>query len=71
MLVKVRALPDIFGNWATFLARKPDPAAIEDIRKHTRTGRPLADENFIEKLEDLLNRKLAPQKGGRPQKGEN
>jgi len=34
------------------------------FRKHERTGRPLGENSFIEKIESLLDRKLKPQKPG-------
>ena len=37
---------------------------MKTFRKHERTGRPLGDENFIEKVEGLLDRKLKPPKPG-------
>jgi putative transposase len=37
---------------------------METFRKHERTGRPLGDENLIEKMEVLLDLKLKPQKPG-------
>jgi len=39
-----------------------------NIRMHERTGRPLGDDTFIEKLEILLNRPLRKKKAGRPRK---
>jgi len=35
---------------------------METFRKHERSGRPLGDVDFIEKMEVLLDRKLKPQK---------
>ena len=32
--------------------------------KHERTGRPIGDETFIERLERLLDRRLKPRKPG-------
>ena len=37
---------------------------METFKKHERTGRPLGDVNFIEKMEVLLDLKLKPQKPG-------
>ena len=34
------------------------------IRKHTRTGRPLGSEAFIDHLEQLTGRSLRPKKRG-------
>ncbi len=51
-----------------FLSKYPREADIELFRKHERTGRPLGDEPFIEKLEYFLNRSLKIQKAGRKKK---
>ncbi|MBU1168704.1 MAG: hypothetical protein KKD44_03980 [Proteobacteria bacterium] len=37
---------------------------IEMLRKHERTGRPIGDDSFIERLELILERILKPQKPG-------
>ena len=41
---------------------------LKEFRGHGRTGRPLGDERFLERLEGLVGRALKPQKGGRPRK---
>jgi len=45
--------------------------ALRELRGHARTGRPLGDETFVERLERLVGRVLKPQKGGRPRRREN
>lgn len=42
-------------NWKNFL-QDDIPLDFNDIRSHTKTGRPLGNENFIEKLEKLSGR---------------
>jgi putative transposase len=52
--------------WREFLK---EPESIEQasaIRKATHAGRPLGGEEFVAELERALNRRLLPQKGGRP-----
>jgi len=44
---------------------------LKALRAHGRTGRPLGDEPFLERLEGLVGRVLKPQKGGRPRKQRN
>jgi len=39
-------------------------ALLEDIKKHTSTGRPVGDELFIEKLEAFTGRELKRKKSG-------
>ena len=41
-------------------------SVIEEIRKHTRTGRPLGNEVFLDEVESRLGRSVRPAKGGRP-----
>ena len=41
---------------------------LRDLREHGRTGRPLGNAMFLERLEAIVGRVLTPQKGGRPQK---
>ncbi len=54
--------------WREFL-RAPDAAADnEAIRQCTHTGRPLGTSEFVEALEKIMERSLAPKKGGRPEK---
>ena len=48
----------------TFLAVDAQEHEIALFRKHERTGRPLGEGSFIEKLEHLLDRNLKPQKPG-------
>jgi putative transposase len=43
---------------------------VEMLRRHTRTGRPLGEIGFIERLEDFLGRLLRPGKRGRKPKAE-
>ena len=37
---------------------------LKDLRRHSRTGRPLGNETFLERLEAMLGRVLKPQKRG-------
>ena len=65
LVVKTRPLTEMIDiNWKDFLTVDVQETKIELLRKHERTGRPLGDDSFIEKIELLLNRKLRPQKPG-------
>ncbi len=65
ILVKTKPLLEITNKpWETFLAVDAQEDEIVLIRKHERTGRPLGEDSFIEKLEHLLDRNLKPQKPG-------
>jgi len=50
--------------WGKFLAFDVQKFEMELFRKHERTGRPLEEDSFIEKMELLLDRKLKPLKPG-------
>jgi putative transposase len=62
-LVSAGLLDDLVGDWATFL--KERIPAINDLRKHQGTGRPLGDARFIERCEQALGRVLRTRKRGR------
>ena len=67
-LVKVAPLLEMVGNWNKFLA-VPDAADLGDrLRRHENTGRPLGNQDFIERIELILNRVLKPKKPGRKPK---
>jgi putative transposase len=38
---------------------------LREFRDHGRTGRPLGDESFLDRLETLIGRHLKPKKPGR------
>jgi putative transposase len=52
-------------DWSAWLAEREDSLTVELLLLKTRTGRPLGDESFIERLEKLTRRTLRPQKAGR------
>ncbi|MDY6823811.1 MAG: hypothetical protein SWH68_08475 [Thermodesulfobacteriota bacterium] len=58
----------ISGDWQQFLSGAFSNEELEDIRKHSRTGRPLGSATFVAELENKLGRKLKPQKPGRKRK---
>jgi putative transposase len=58
----------IGGDWQQFLSGAFAYEEAEDIRKHSRTGRPLGSSAFVAGLEDKLGRKLKPQRPGRKRK---
>jgi REP-associated tyrosine transposase len=51
-------------DWSEFLGEDVSEADISALRDHSRTGRPLGDDAFIKKLEDLTGKKLARGKPG-------
>ncbi len=64
-LVTVRPMLDRHPNWLDYLGGYQSNDMIEKVRMHTRTGRPLGSESFIETLESLSGRSLKPRKPGR------
>ena len=61
-------LDDEMGDWRAFL-RSGSDREIRDIEKHAKTGRPLGDSSFVERLEVVLKRPLGKKKPGPKKKG--
>lgn len=53
-------------SWKGYLATGETQEEIAAIRQSTHSGRPLGAESFVRSLEDATQRRLSPQKGGRP-----
>ncbi len=62
-LSQVSPLLGLVSDWHNFLKLTP-PDEVDMIHRHERTGRPLGEKGFIEKLEIALDRGLKPQKPG-------
>jgi len=60
-IVDVEPLLKIVGDWKAFLQRMKNQQ-IEEIEKHERTGRPLGDELFMNKISKIVGRDLKPKK---------
>ena len=58
---------DHVGDWRAFLMDEDDEA-VRVIREKTRTGRPCGGETFVQGLETLTGRSLAPRRPGRKRK---
>ena len=56
-------------DWRTFLSVDPEEELLSRIRRHTRTGRPLGSEAFLDQLEARTGLTFLPQKRGLKQKG--
>lgn len=55
-------------DWKTYLQEPLDEEKIAQLRTHTKTGRPLGNEKFIQKLEKKLGIKITIEKPGRKRK---
>ena len=64
-LVKVRPMLSRVNDWAAYLAGAGDEDIRAHISKHSRTGRPLGDERFLQALERITGRVLTYRPPGR------
>ncbi len=64
-LVTVKPMLEKFPDWAAYLGDRQSNEVLRKVRKHTKTGRPLGSEKFIETLESLSGRSLKSLKPGR------
>ncbi|UCF10938.1 MAG: transposase [Candidatus Bipolaricaulota bacterium] len=62
LAVRSSLLADV-SDWAEFLAEEED--GLGDIRLHTRTGRPLGGDDFLDRVEHALGRRGRPRTRGR------
>jgi len=63
-LVKVKPLLKQINNWKGFIQEPVSDIKLEKLLKHERTGRPLGNDRFIEKLELETGRSLRKKKTG-------
>jgi putative transposase len=66
-LVRVKPMLDRMNDWAAYLSAECDEDT-EVIKLHTRTGRPLGSTDFVEHLEAVTGKVLAPRRPGRKEK---
>ena len=64
LLVTVKPMLDLVSNWQDYLANQ-DSSDYDLISLHSRTGRPLGSDSFVEKLESICKKPLLPKKPGR------
>ncbi|MDX8396186.1 MAG: transposase [Mariprofundaceae bacterium] len=64
-LVKVAPMLERVGNWQKYLNGGIDDVTVEALRMHSKTGRPLGDESFLDMLEYKVGKVLRPLKKGR------
>jgi putative transposase len=58
-------------SWKEYLSAGGTESETKALRKCTHTGRPLGGPAFVQSLEETAQRRLVPQKGGRPRHGQN
>ena len=63
-LVDVLPLLEIAEDWRGFIGEDVSAEEMELFRLHERTGRPLGDEAFLERIEGLVSRVLRRQNPG-------
>ena len=64
VLVRVRPMLDLVGDWGEYLAEPVDERMVSKLRRHSLTGRPLGSDRFIASLEAELGRRLRKAKPG-------
>ena len=63
-LVHVLPLLEIVEDWRGFIGEDVSTEEMGRFRLHERTGRPLGDKAFLERVEGLVSRVLRRQKPG-------
>ena len=63
-LVSVAPLLQMMPDWPALLNSGLDESEGVTLRRHERTGRPLGDESFVKRLEQIVGRILRRQKPG-------
>jgi len=61
---------DRVSNWSELLA-SGDQVLYDQVRMHERTGRPLGEGCFMEKMSSIVGRELGKKKPGPKPKGDN
>lgn len=63
-LVSVPPMLRRISNWRRYLQTSDSDSMLDELHKHSRTGRPLGDDLFIKKLEELTQRPLKRRRPG-------
>jgi putative transposase len=69
ILIDYKPLVEKIDSWNDFLNEAISKDTREKLQKHERTGRPLGNKHFLDKLENITGRNLKPRKPG-PKKKE-
>jgi len=62
VLVQVDPMLAMVSNWRAFLDSATPEEQLRDLRDHCRTGRPLGNTSFVQRLEELIGRVLRPKR---------
>ena len=62
-LVRVQPMLDRVSDWGAYLASENDEET-QAIQQHTRTGRPLGGDGFVQHLESVTGKVFAPARPG-------
>lgn len=62
-IINPNHLLGLVDDWKMYLKLSKNDK-LEDLQKHTRTGRPLGDSQFVKMAEDLIGRVLSKRKPG-------
>lgn len=57
-------LVDIIEDWRQWLSTGLESDQLDDLRSHTRTGRPLGNDEFVGEIEGAVGRMVRPRKRG-------
>lgn len=68
-IVKDELLAGLIVDWSEFLNAKPEEEDVKLFQLHERTGRPLGDEAFTDKMGSILRRDLKKKRAGRRKVG--
>ncbi|MBI5616471.1 MAG: transposase [Gammaproteobacteria bacterium] len=63
-LIDAAALLALVPDWRSYLSEPVDDVMSKALRRHSRTGRPLGSQCFVEALEGATGRRLTKQKSG-------
>lgn len=58
LLAPTRPFPGEGRDWSRFLARNPNRAVMEELRRNTSRGLPTGSKDFIKRLESELDRRM-------------
>lgn len=61
-------LTEQIQDWLGYLEERENYSIVDMIRRNSKTGRPCGDDGFIQRIEDMVGRRLKAMPKGRPRK---